>query len=488
MPGFSNMMAEMIARSRPQQAPPPGRVNVASGGGEGGIKHKGKKTAVAASVDAGALMRLLGHKTPEEKREIGQRYVESYNTASESDRVAMGLDPKIVQTWDQMHKAGVDGFVKGENDTHARPMLWSEEERALRKAKSMEKDDYIALGGPEAENTLKGEERLIEARNKETPLQEEEARARIEYNQAQTHLATLAADTEKIEKQRALQGMKYDTSENMWKKSYYAALEANANKDNTREDATLNLNRTKADNERMAAIDKDYAYVYSNLFGEYSDMKDNTPEGRFPLMSALAASAVKHSTDMNQVIRELRERQTAANPEYVPSPDDYARNEGPIRQFAMLAQDDFNTEMPKKGQMAANRKALLMQLLDKYVNMLNISRAPSDDLYHEVVNMGVKINLTDNQIMDLLYRTGISETDVNTIMDAHTPDMGVQPPPEVKDLKKEGGSRWAPEQPLIPEQIKEPIRKAGEKAKEVAKDVAASMNKTSGSIYDVVGR
>jgi len=71
--GYSQLMAEMIARARPQQAP--GQTRPGFVGGGGGMGIVGRQAQTQVDIDLEPWMRLFGWKSPKEKQEIWNRFL-----------------------------------------------------------------------------------------------------------------------------------------------------------------------------------------------------------------------------------------------------------------------------------------------------------------------------------------------------------------------------------------------------------------------------
>ena len=110
MADFSALMAEMIARSRPQQAPSPGHTAVM-----GGSPVLNRETAVTANVDASAIVggirELVGYKSPEEKEKVFSDFQQYLDQLNDVDRAAVINDPKHQVLLDGFVKAGVPGII-----------------------------------------------------------------------------------------------------------------------------------------------------------------------------------------------------------------------------------------------------------------------------------------------------------------------------------------------------------------------------------------
>ena len=77
MTDFSRNLAEMIARSRPQQAPSPGRAPVIPGPG-GVLKGKSKNVGVKATVNIDPILKWIGIMTPEQKMQALERFKQDF--------------------------------------------------------------------------------------------------------------------------------------------------------------------------------------------------------------------------------------------------------------------------------------------------------------------------------------------------------------------------------------------------------------------------
>ena len=108
---FSQQMAEMIAQARPRQAPAGGGRRVMGGGGVMGSLG-GTSSDVQAQVQLGPIMRLFGYKTPEEKKEIGEKWV-SLRGNYDDEKWAEIISPEPAQkALEAALKAGVPGVVE----------------------------------------------------------------------------------------------------------------------------------------------------------------------------------------------------------------------------------------------------------------------------------------------------------------------------------------------------------------------------------------
>jgi len=108
MPDFNTLMAEMVARARPQQAPPPARPIVMSGGGGLGSLG-GKATEVSASIDPMGIAKAFGYRTPEEHYKQFQDFVAYLESIDPSLRDTVLQDPKVqeqLRTWREKLPAG----------------------------------------------------------------------------------------------------------------------------------------------------------------------------------------------------------------------------------------------------------------------------------------------------------------------------------------------------------------------------------------------
>ncbi len=106
MPDFSQTMAEMIARARPQQAPPGRGAQVVHGGSSWMGSLGGKSTQIQAGIDAGAIAKLLGYKTPEEKEKINKQFMEMRSAYDDQTWEKVRKSEPAQKTLEGMFKAG----------------------------------------------------------------------------------------------------------------------------------------------------------------------------------------------------------------------------------------------------------------------------------------------------------------------------------------------------------------------------------------------
>ena len=151
-------MAEMIARARPPQAPPPGRPVVMGGGGQMGSLG-GKSTAVEANVgvDADAFARLFGHKTDAEIDSLYQGLVIEKEKSPEAWKVSKDSLP-IQKSLAAIKKRGRQPITVDQNGRLDIPEITPEAQ-----IRGSTKEQIIARGGKPAERLVASEKEIAEA-------------------------------------------------------------------------------------------------------------------------------------------------------------------------------------------------------------------------------------------------------------------------------------------------------------------------------------
>ena len=149
---FSQQMAEMIARARPPQAPSGGRGRVVmGGGGMGSLGGTERSQQTNVAVELGPWMRLFGVKTPEEKRQIGEKFVSQRGNYSDEDWENMVNQPPTQKILGGAQEAGVPGIIKEGPGYYgaSRYNVAKPTEEAMTAGKA--KEEIIARGGRPAE-------------------------------------------------------------------------------------------------------------------------------------------------------------------------------------------------------------------------------------------------------------------------------------------------------------------------------------------------
>ena len=160
---FSQLMAEMIARARPPQAPSPGRPVV---GGGGPLMSTEKAATAQVSVDAGAIMRLFGYKTPEEKKKIGQDFVDMRRTMKDEDWEAVKGLPDTQKYLEGASRSGVPNIYQSGKTPLGKPVYDiikpTEEERGVAVAGQPTKETVLAgFYGPKRREEAIGAEKEL---------------------------------------------------------------------------------------------------------------------------------------------------------------------------------------------------------------------------------------------------------------------------------------------------------------------------------------
>lgn len=465
---FSSTMAEMIARSRPQQAPSQTRTSVTSG--PYGMAHQGSRKSVSGSVDVGALMKLLGYKTPEEKKEIGQKYSFGYNTASEEERIAMHGDSKIVQTWDMLHKAGIEGFVKGETDEHARPILWSPEERQRRRAEKFDRDDYIAQGTDQERQNI---HETMGIEKEPTQLDKDIGAANIRESEASIKASESAQATELLRQQ------------NLGKQLLLQrAVAANEN--------LLNQARLNESIARKENLTNDTALTREKLYAAKSETFKNTYDKQM-LLNPIEKDTTEHGR--SNTLTDL----TAMTKQFIfelgpDAPDNYAA--GALARLAGDYKKELAIELDTNWsgrKLSDTGKASLMRR-DKHVRdfaeVVGTAPVVRGATITTLLDLGSQVYSDREYMFELLEIAGLDKKQQAYEINAYSKalesggEIG-EPIVEVDMEKLSGGSSLTPNAPLIPRQslIPEQVKTTVQEGIQKVKDMDVNRSSTASKFY-----
>jgi hypothetical protein len=151
---FTQSMAEMIARARPQQAPGQSHPAIAHGGGV-----QAKETQVNVGVDVGAIARLFGYKTDEEKAKIMSDLRLQLEQVSDDDRQKILSQKPTQKLLEGMYKAGGYGIILDESSQYTVPKM--SEKYLLQQGKLSAADIAAGGAGPQARQNLINSEKAI---------------------------------------------------------------------------------------------------------------------------------------------------------------------------------------------------------------------------------------------------------------------------------------------------------------------------------------
>jgi len=158
MPDFSSTMADMIVRSRPQQAP--GQTLPRMIPGPMGMKGSMEKTDVKVGINAGAIARLLGYRTPEEKAQAAKDLASKVAEMSPDEQENFYNDVKIQTILEGFEKAKT-GYTYLNPETNRRELVTPSREVMALKASGGSKAAISAYGSPEARKNMQSYEEAI---------------------------------------------------------------------------------------------------------------------------------------------------------------------------------------------------------------------------------------------------------------------------------------------------------------------------------------
>ena len=487
MADFNTLMAEMIARARPQQAPPPGRPTVMEG--PYGMQHQGRQTQITGQVHLDPLMKLLGYKTPEERKKLGEAWVNKFLDSTPAQQEEARKDPQFKKAMKSSHGL-VPGIVQvGEEYL---PLGESPEAAARRHVKGMTGEQIAAVPGPESTQFVKTQVE-IEKGKKQIPLSPSEKAEHKEkmayYEQAQGEREATAKRDADLHELNMLEGnlrVKGQQEEAYLRRK--GREDVIAERAMQREVLGIEATRQKAQlvhEERMQAaelkqlgaapgtgespeelknitdLSQSYDRIINGLYTGFEAQMDNV-SGRSKANSVQADTAVrtvgliqaskgKPSTYLPIItgftsIIEAQIFDPKLGEKYMPYLSNYIDQYASILETAApgIERDYEAAEAAKPG----GDRLLDIHLRNMYTKLvvwMNLAGYKSNEATNRLMITGVEPEVAEALVKNVYSTQGVTEP----------------PEPKKKSL--------VPEQPLVPSQVKEPVAKAGKKLGESLK-------------------
>jgi len=312
---FSQRMATMIAQARPQMPNVGGR----RGGQVGGVIKSSEK-AVTGTVDAGAIARLFGYKTPEEKQKIGNSFVNMRQNLSDEDWETYVNQPMTQTFLKGAQKSGVPGVtmegpgpyggsrynvVKFTEESKIKGL--SGEQIEAGGAGAGPREQYISAkertikagrGPTEAETLLgpQGEQFIERKRKLETPFPPHESEINLRNRTAEAHQA--AADLNKELLRLSPETFALNKQKTASEMRYHDALAKKADADAAASKAELASGLTKPAMQGARQTDQAFDEFYKAWVIKNSLMPQTDDKSGFQKIAEMEGAVSEHIAGM----------------------------------------------------------------------------------------------------------------------------------------------------------------------------------------------